>query len=59
MNTRMIMFIIFLVAMGLSFIGKTLITLDSAFDLYEALNKIFQSLAIKVSIVCICYFMFF
>lgn len=59
MSTRMIMFIIFSVAMGLSFIGKTLITLNSAFDLHEALNKIFQSLAIKVSIVCICYFMFF
>lgn len=59
MNIRMIMFIIFSVAMGLSFISKILITLDSAFDLYEALNKILQSFAIKVSIVCICYFMFF
>ncbi len=59
MDTRMIMFIIFSVTMGISFISKTLSTLDSAFDLYEAFNKIFQSLAIKISIVCICYFMFF
>ena len=53
---RMIMFIIFSVAMGLSFISKTFYILDSDFDW---LDKIFQSLAIKVSIVCVCYFMFF
>ena len=59
MDTRMIMFIVFSVVMEVSFISKALFTLDSAFDLYEAFNKIFQSLAIKVSIICICYFMFF
>ena len=56
MNMRMIMFIIFVIAMGLSFIGKTLCILESDFDW---LAKIFQALAIKVGIVCICYFMFF
>jgi len=56
---RMVMFIIFSVAMGVSFISKAFFILDSAFDWYEAFAKIFQSLAIKVGIVCICYFMFF
>ena len=56
MNMRMIMFIIFSVAMGLYFISKTFSILDSDFDW---LAKIFQSFAITVSIVCICYFMFF
>ena len=59
MNMRMIMFIIFSVAMGLSCISKALFILDSAFNLYEAFAKIFQSLVIRVIIVCICYFMFF
>ena len=56
MNMRMVMFIIFSVAMGLSFISKVFSILDSDFDW---LNKIFQSFAITVGIVCICYFMFF
>lgn len=56
MNMRMIMFIIFSVIMGVSFISKTFSILDSDFDW---LDKIFQFLAIRVSIVCICYFMFF
>lgn len=56
MDMRMIMFIIFSVAMGVSFISKTYSILDSDFDW---LDKIFQSLTVKVGIVCICYFMFF
>ena len=56
MDMRMIMFIIFSVTMGLSFISKTFSILDSDFDW---LDKIFQAFAIKVGIVCICYFMFF
>lgn len=59
MNMRMIMFIIFSVAMGLSFISKAFFILDSAFDWYKAFAEIFQSFAITVGIVCICYFMFF
>ena len=56
MDMRMVMFIIFSVAMGLSFISKTFFILDSDWDW---LNKIVQSLAFKIGIVCICYFMFF
>lgn len=59
MDTRMIMFIIFSVAMGLSFISKAYTTLTTTFDLYEAVNQIIQSLIIRVIIVCICYFIFF
>ena len=59
MDMRMIMFIIFSVAMAMSFVSKALTTLASAFDLYEAVNKIIQVFAIKISIICICYFMFF
>jgi len=55
MDMRMIMFIIFSVAMAMSFVSKALTTLTSAF----AVNKIIQSLVIKVIIICICYFMFF
>lgn len=56
MNMRMIMFIIFSDVMVLSFISEMFFILDSDFGW---LAKIFQSLAIKVGIVCICYFMFF
>ena len=56
MDMRMIMFIIFFFFLGLSFISKTFCILDSDFDW---LAKIFQAFAIKVSVVCICYFMFF
>lgn len=56
MNMRMIMFFIFSVTMGLSFFSKALFIFDSDFDW---LDKIFQSFVVRVSIVCICYFMFF
>lgn len=56
MDMRMIMFIIFSIAMGLSFTSKAFFIFDSDFDW---LDKIFQSLTIRVSIVCVCYFMFF
>ncbi len=59
MDMRMIMFIIFSATMVVSFIFKALATLASEFDEYEALGKIAQSFTIRVSIVCICYFMFF